>query len=542
MGKQLTCQKYIYKINSKRLRNANWSLTLPIHEAKKNNEMISLADSQVLRWIDEINGVVDADLQAVEIRRQLRAIRKAPNSIQNRRQIKELYEELDRLQFQPDYMCLIVDKVKDYHRACRGFRINGIRYRRLLGTNGGIKNSTIVFVSDRVWPELRRRINNGRNKEKAMVPAKFEAYQALTCSASIPVSMPHGVIVVQDCETEFVSDIIYLDDSGDGEPVMETRSHTGITIDASDGYGLMLPSLAERWSDELELGYTAGVMNTRYAWEKGVVCSFDYLDFAENVAHSWTVKDAWGMERDVRNAELILTTSMVKLWDSYSSCEEYLAKSEANGYTFGIAKTCPEKLESERSTNYQFIQGLLLSPADIEELVAPTVQEFKDVLALDWRKAILFLCGSGLTEKSVRNMDNGYALEMMIEPSVFSDTYVLNTIYSLIRNRIDEAKTGVLKVHGNYSIVTGDPYALCQSIFGLPVTGLLKEYEIYNEYWADSGAESLACFRAPMSCSNNIRRVYPVASEEARHWYGHLHASTVFNAWDTAMIALNGMD
>lgn len=542
MSKQLTCQKYIYKINSKRLRDAGWNLTLPIQEAKKNQELIALADSQVLRWIDEINGIVDADLQAVEIRRQLRALKREPNSLQNRRTIRELYAELDRLQFQPDYMCLIIDKIKDYNRACRGFWINGIRYRRLLGTNGGIKNSTIVFVSDRVWPELKRRIENGRDRKKALVPAKFEAYQALTCSASTPVSMPHGVIVIQDCETEFVSDVIYLDDNCEGEPMMETRSHVGISIDASDGYGLMLPSLAERWSGELELGYTAGTMNTRYAWEKGVVCSFDYLDFAENVAHSWYVTDAWGTVRDVRESELILTTSMVKLWDSYKSCEDYLENSIRNGYTFGIAKTCPEKLESERACNYQFVQPLLLSPADIDELVAPTVQEFKDVLSQDWRKALLFLCGSGLTERSVRKMESSYIKAMMIDPSVFTDPYVMNSIYGLLRNRIDEAKTGVIKVHGNYSIVTGDPYALCQSMFGLEVTGLLKAGSIYNEYWADSGAAYLACFRAPMSCSNNIRRVLSDNSEEARYWYRNLHASTVFNAWDTAMIALNGLD
>ena len=542
MSKQLTCQKYIYKINSKRLRNAEWNLTLPIQEAKKNQELIALADSQVLRWIDEINGVVDADLQAVEIRRQLREIKREPNSLQNRKQTKELYEELDRLQFQPDYMCLIIDKIKDYNRACRGFRINGVRYRRLLGTNGGIKNSTIVFVSDKVWPELKRRIENGRDKKKALVPAKFEAYQALTCSASSPVSMPHGVIVVPDCETSFDSDVIYLDDNCEGEPMMETRSHVGITIDASDGYGMMLPELAERWSSELELGYTAGAMNTRFAWEKGIVCSFDFRDFAEKVAHSWYVTDAWGVARDVRDAELILTTSMVKLWDSYGSCEEYVEKSIQNGYTFGISKTCPEKLENERTTNYQFLQGLLLSPDDIDELVAPTVQEFKDILALDWRKAILFLCGVGLTEKSVRNMESHYTKAMMIDHSVFHDTYVLNSIYELIRNRIDEAKTGVIKVHGNYSIVTGDPYALCQSIFGLEVTGLLGAGSIYNRYWADSGAEYLACFRAPMSCSNNIRRVLSDNSDEARYWYRYLNASTVFNAWDTAMMALNGLD
>ena len=49
------------------------------------------------------------------------------------------------------------------------------------------------------------------------------------------------------------------------------------------------------------------------------------------------------------------------------------------------------------------------------------------------------------------------------------------SLYQMIKNRINEAKVGVLKVHGNYSIVCGDPYSLCQHIFGLDVTGILGE-------------------------------------------------------------------
>lgn len=163
-----------------------------MEEAHRNEEIIALADSQVLRWIDELNGIEDADSIAKDLKKRIRALRKLPSTADTKREVRRLYGELDRLQFKPDYMCLIIDRPKDYKRACRGFSINGIRYRRLLGTNGGIKNSTIVFVSDRMWPELSRRIENGRKADVPLVTAKLEAYKALTCSASIPVSMPHG--------------------------------------------------------------------------------------------------------------------------------------------------------------------------------------------------------------------------------------------------------------------------------------------------------------------------------------------------------------
>ena len=117
---------------------------------RKNNEVISLADSQVLRWIDEINGIVDADAKAREIKRQIKRLRQGDNSAQSRKEIRSLYARLDEIQFKPDYLCLVIDREKDYRRACRGFYINDIKYVRLLGTNGGVKNSTIVFVSERV--------------------------------------------------------------------------------------------------------------------------------------------------------------------------------------------------------------------------------------------------------------------------------------------------------------------------------------------------------------------------------------------------------
>lgn len=496
----------------------------------------------MLRWIDALNGITDADEKARRIKSEIKHLRKEPNSRQNNKAIKKLYAELDALQFKPDYMCLIIDKEKDYYRACKGFTINGIKYKRLLGTNGGIKNSTIVFVSERLADELKRRVENGRDPNKELVTAKLEAYKALTCSASIPVSLPKGILIVDDAETEFLSDIIYLTDEFDGEPVMEYQSQQKINLDASDGYGIMLPALAQRWSDELGLDYLVSGVNTRFSFEKGMLFTFDFIDFAEKVAGNYVVKDAWGNEVDIRNVEAILTTSMVKLWDSYKDCDDYVNTSVENGYTFGIAKTCPKELENERNLNYQFIQSYDLDDKDIDDLIAPTLNDIRDVLGGDWRKTALFLKGSGLNDDNIERIDDDFVKAFMIDNRMLDDPYVQSNIYQLIKNRINEAKVGVLKVHGNYSIISGDPYLLCQSIFGLEKTGLLKAGEIYNKYWADAGAERLACFRAPMTCHNNIRSVKPVNNEDVNYWYQYMTTCTILNNWDTITAALNGAD
>lgn len=535
-------QKYIFKIHSARLRKAKWNLTLPLSEARKNDEVISLSSSQMLRWIDELNGIENSDFMAKMIKKDIKMLKKQPNSLQNRREIKKLYEKLDKVQYMPDYMCLIIDKEKDYRRACRGFKINDVKYTRLLGTNGGVKNETIVFVSERLAPVLRERINNGRDESVKLVPAKFEAYRALTCSGSSPVSMPNGILVVNDCETEFFEDIISLNDENSDEPVMEYIKNAKVDLNESDGYGLMLPSLAQRWSDELGLDYMVSGVNTRFSWEKGMVFCFDFVEFADKVAKTRIVKDAWGNEVDISTVELILTTSMLKLWRCYNSIEHYLECCKNNHYTFGIAKTCPKELENERDLNYQFIQSYNLNDEQINELIQPTIDDIKDILSGDYQKAILFLKGMYLNDTNIDFIDNDFAKAMMIDKRIYDDPFVKRKIYQMIRKRINDAKIGVIRVHGNYSIVCGDPYSLCQSIFGLPVTGLLKKGEIYNKYWLDNGADKVVCFRAPMTCHNNIRLATIARGEDVEYWYQYMTTCTLFNSWDSAAHALNGMD
>lgn len=502
-----------------------------------------MADSNTLRFIDDINHLYDADERAADIQRKIRILQKQETTRVNRKEIRRLYSELDEVQFKPDYMCLIIDKIEHYDKACKdGFYINGIHYERLLGTNGGVKNSTIVFVSSRIAPELKRRLENGRDLSKPLVPAKFESYKALSCSGSTPVSLPHGICVVPDCVTHFKSNVIYINDETSDEPIMEYRENEPVELIDSDGYGLMLPSLAERWSQELGLDYVMSGANTRFSWEKGMVFCFDFLEFADKVAGTRLIKDAWGNEVDLSNIELILTTSQLKLWDSYKSFDDYLDNCLKNGYTFGIPKVCPKELENERYLNYQFIQSFQLTDEQIEELIQPTIQEIKDILGLDYKKSILFLKGMFLNENNLWKVENDFAKALMVDPEMINDPFVRNRIYQMIRKRIKDAKVGVIKVSGNYSIISGDPYSLCQSIFGMEVTGLLKAGELYNKYWIDKGADYVSCFRAPMTCHNNICKLKVANTEDMQHWYRYMTTCTILNSWDTTTHATNGAD
>ena len=544
IAKQKKCKRYLFKLHSERLRRSRWKLEYPLEEALNTEDIISLSDSQILRFIDELNGDTSEarEEEASYIKKEIKRLKKSDSSKKDTL-IANLYKRFYNLQFVPDYMCLIIDKMSDYNRANKGFSINGIKYHRLLGTNGGIKNSTIVYVSERLYPQLYERLCCGRNLEQKFVPAKLEAYQALICSGSIPVSMPKGIIVVPDCITHFTEDIIRVDDSQSDEPIVEFLKDQEIELTESDGYGIMLPSLSYRWARELdeEEDFLSGCNLRGLPWTKGMVFTMDYLAFGESIAKNFYIKDAWGDMRDIRESELIITTSMLKLWDSYSSFEDYWSNVKKYHYQISIAKTAPARLDEYRSTNYQFLQNYHLTPEEVTELVRPTVEEIQEILGLDYRKSLLFLRGTNLTEDSYID-EEPYINALMIEPQMIHDPYIRDRIYNMIKKKIRQAKIGVLKVRGNFAIIGGDPYSLMQSIFGLPVTGLLHAGECWHKHWLDREVSEVCCFRAPMTSKYNVRKLKIVGTPDMTYWYRYINTCMLLNSWDSTKEALNGAD
>lgn len=544
--KQKACHRLIYKLHTKQLKKTNWDLSLDLETALREYPecVVALNDSQVMRWIDEINGVQNVSDTVAGLMKKIRIDKKLPRSREVTLRIKEYYRRMYALQFQRDYVCVIMDSNSDYDRANKGFKINGIEYRRFLGTNGGIKNSIIVYVNAQLYPELKRRLDNGRAMDAPLVPAKLEAYQALVCSGSTPLPKPRGIIVVKDCITRFKESVIQITDEAEGEPVLTRIDDFEIEHNDSDGYGLMTPEYSRRVNEYLagDSEHEISGMNTRYSWTKGMLYTFDFVDFAEKVAGTYEIVDAWGDKRDIREADIILTVSMLKLWDLYQSWENYYENCEKNHYEFSVAKTTPDELESVRTTNYQFLQNYVLSDEELNELCEPTVREIKDVLGLDYRKTLTYLLGCGMNERKAAAVEDNYIKALMIEQAMINDPYVRKSVYSMIKKQIECAKKGTIRVDANYAMISGDPYALCQSMFGLEVTGLLRAGEVYHRYWIDKGADEIVCFRAPMSVANNIRRMKLCKSSDAEYWYQYIKTALIYNAWDSACEAMNGAD
>lgn len=563
-------QKYVYKIHSSKIIKSKMAYNKSLEEMRRSQEIIALADSEVLRFIDEINGVnrdsIEAQIKFLRIaikRLQIESKTASASELTKIKvAIKKHYATIDQIQVKPDYLTVVMDKDNHIDVLEKGFSINGRKYKRLVGTPNGVKCSTVVYTTEttadgrEMYAELQRRLNNGRDESQKFNPAKFEAYKALACSSSEVLSNPKGVLVIDDVVLHFYTDVLKLDDEfADEEKHIEpvaTHEVMEVELDANDGFGLITPELAQRWSDELNLGYMMSGCCIRNSFVKGMVFPFDFREFARDVAHKETVKDVWGREFNINDVELILPTSMFKLWQSYYSIDDYLSNCEKNHYHFATTKICAEALDEERTLNYQFLQSYSLTDEQIKELVAPTVDEIKETMCGDIGTSLLFLRGTGITEDTVELCDEDYIKAVSIEPKMFEDGYVIDRIHSMLKRRMKDAKIGVVKVKGNYSIISGDPYALCQHIFKTNVDsdgsdiesemGLIKANEVYSQFWIDKKVDKVACFRAPMSCHNNIRVLNVAYNKKADYWYRYMRTVSILNCHDATTHSLNGAD
>lgn len=529
--------RYILKMESKDILNSDCDVQIELSKAKNKNKVISISDSQTIRWIDKLKGF---EREAAR-KEYLKLHKKIKTFKANKNEVKKAYERLDELQFIPEFINVIMSKDKDIDKFEEGFWVNGTLYTRFVGSPNQVKKKTVTYSS--VTNFLNDKIDNGRNKEVKMVVPKFEAYKALSMSASFPVSDTTKILVVDDLITTFNEHVIVLSEEGE-EPTYEERN-MDIELDESDGYGLISPELAKKWSEDMELDYIISGCCVRHSFTKGMVATFDFKEFAREYGKQY-VTDVWGKEHDINDIDIVLTTSMFKLWSSYDSIDSFVENSQKNDYHFAVTKITPAELDEERTINYQFIQSYDLTDEDIKELYNPTVSEIKDVIHGDVNKSLLFLKGMSVTDENVMSGEDDFIKAMMIENEMVNDPYVIDRINYLIKKKISNAKIGVLKVKGNYGIVVGDPFALCQHMFKLDVKnedyGLLRAGEIYHKFWSDKDVDEVVMFRAPMSCHNNIRKVKVVASDEMKKWYKYCGNLIMLNAHDSICHSLNGMD
>lgn len=141
------------------------------------------------------------------------------------------------------------------------------------------------------------------------------------------------------------------------------------------------------------------------------------------------IEDIWGNMQDIRQCEMIITESSLKLWGAYDSIEQYVNAYKECGYGFSVTKISPQVLEEQRELNYQYLQSYEFTDEDVEELCEPTINYLKDAMCGDYSSTVKFL---GINE----NTDvNSWQRALYTSEYMLGDPYIIDSVHRYVKKK-----------------------------------------------------------------------------------------------------------
>lgn len=536
-------QFFILSLQSSRLKRNNYKIkNLSLDDARNNDELISVAESQLLRTIRKIreNEFSQEVLNSLVEKRAI--YKKGRKSQQKMDEIKRLSVEIDNLLYVDDIISVTINHVAHYKKMGKhGFMVNGKKYVRLMAGAGHLRRSTVLFVAEEIRDQLIEILENGLNKDIPVNFGKYGAYLGLYSSSSLTVTTPK-IVVVPDLTIKRTRLVDYVED--DNETVSEKTME--IEHNVFDGQGLISTSMAKQWSNDLGLDYDAVSFIIRAPFTKGLLVSFPFHHFA-NEFGKYDVTDIYGVVHNIMDVDVILTESQFKMWKHYPSISDFVDNCEKNDLSWGVTRVNPKIEKSHFWSSYQYIQ-VLNNSVDIDELIEDTVKYFKDVSTLDSYKTMVYLMGDDADDKRFNfdRVDSPIIKVLGMEPESIGDPHIRSIIIKTLNKKIRESYTGKLLLNGNYQFVVFDPFALAQhALFPvLPSSelGILKEGEHYSQYWNLKGVKDIVSGRSPLTWRSELNKLNLVKNSKIEKWLGHLYSGIVFNIHGVDMMLYGDAD
>lgn len=525
-------QFYILKFSSERLKKSNYNIKISVDNAKINKEIITINNSELIRTLFRYKKINFRQSELDEILNLNKKLKKAKDTEKNKTKIEENTKKIENLLFIEDLVSIEFNNKAHYLTILKnkGFYVNNMRFTPFMASAGMIRKNTALFINNNLKHQIMDILENERNEKVPMVASKFGAYFSLYSSSTLPVSFPNfAVIPDKEIETlRHVDFVTYVGEDEDDD--IETKMHL-IKANAWDGQGLISPQLAKKWSEELDMDYVFSSAIIRAPFLKGLVVTFDFVKFASEIAKTYTFTDIYGIDRDIRDCDLIVSESMFKLWNSYENTDDYIEKCLYNQLGFSIAKVNPKREKSHSRTSYQFLQVLSLNDSDIAKLCEPTVNWFRNISGQSPMDMIMYSIGETIfEEKDLRYLDPTVKA-ILINPEIANDRYIYSKFAKSVDKKKKESFMGSLLVNANYQFMIGDPYYQACHIFKLDEEEpLLKDGEHYSEYWLNRKINKVGAIRSPIVHHSELGILNFVDNKNTRKWYQHIHSGIIFPA------------
>lgn len=507
--------------------------------------VIRLASSELLRVVKKKGGKRLSFREHNALMKERKQIVRGADCEKGRERIKAIDAILLKSEFVDGIISVKFESKSAYRKYGKnGFAFNGEHYERLMCGAAHARTNRAIFCKSAMHEELDKIIRCGC-ADVDIVPAKWNAYYALVSTATFRVRTPR-VCVVDDCEIKMRKPVDFVvDGKFDDDIEFQERE---LDFNLWDGMGLISPEFASLWSLDLRLDYLPGGFLIRAPFIKGMVAVFDFHRFAKEKAANKKLKDIYGREYDESEIDIILTKSQFKLWNGYTSWQQYESAREGVGLSWGVSKVTPKASEEKNyaRTNYQFVQTLDMGDADIAELCKPTEDWINGCARNEYGYMLLYLLGKvaryGEAGAIWDRVQDPFIKALMLRPELLSDEYIHGRIVNSLRKRMKESYIGKLIVRGNFQTLFSDPYGLCEHAFGLEVKGLLKEDEHYCKYWLDKGVDRVCGLRSPMTWRSEVTELHFKSTDEQKEWYKYIDSGIIVNTWGNDFNLWSGAD
>ncbi len=531
-----TNQLLTFKFNSARLKEFNYDITLTIDEAKDYGEIIPLFDNQILRSIREIKGQnIDFD----EINR-LHKLKKKLKRQGDYDRVNSIERQVENSLFVPEYITIVIDSNKHYEYLFdNGLKLNGKIYKRFSCSASQARNSTVVFVEENMAESLDDVLDNGRDKDKKLVPSKFNAYKGLSGSSTETVSTPRFCVVPDYFSPTKVKANFVTETDNDSDDIIEIKDIVE-DFNRFDGQGLISYEMASQWANELNLDYVPAQWCIRQNFIKGMLNTFPIHEFCEkknngnyNVKTSYTDENGDPVIVDLRNVDVILTESQHKLWDSWDSIEEYQQSCIDNNLKWGVTLHSPKKDKDILKMNYQFLQTLDLDKDDVEKICGKFVDWINGVSSDNVYYTMLFLLGKDVNEEKFNDFlergENYWIKSLIIDPEMINDKYIKKKVHDLLKRKIKSGCLGEIILDGNFQTLVSDPYAMMEYVCGKEVKGLLGKREYFSNYWNCKGVKTVNSMRSPLTYRSEHVILNLINNVDVNYWYRYNYTGIIVN-------------
>jgi len=371
-----------------------------------------------------------------------------------------------------------------------GFMYKDEKYICFTASAGQIRTKKTVFIREKVWNEYKDTLTCGLsvdhiNQQGGVNINKYLAYLALCNSATdewheLDIDK---VIVVEDMETPVRSIVDFIDE----KTYQIERKEMDILINHTDGCGMILPRKSKK------------SFMLRMPWIKGLLVPFPFDSFIKSANKQnrdvmyGVVTDIYGRQHNILDddIEVILTKSQFKMWQYYSSWDEYREKFKKYNCSAGICNQ-EEDVIGNAKLNYQMLQTLTdISDKELEILCSTSKNHIINI-GKDRNTMLKVL---GVTESNTSK--NYLQLALEIYPELLHDTYSKEILKQVKKSLVRDARSGKIDIEGKYTFICPDLYAFCEYlIMGIESPqGLLKNGEVFCSLYRS--VPKLDCLRSP---------------------------------------------